>query len=599
MNIEKEIDMRRYLIALLGFSIMSAALPSSLLAENEIQKLIDDAISEKEKKVVLPSGTLRLKPGKTGDDYHLYVKNASDLEIQGDNTSLVFESSKSGGILFENCRRVSFSGVTLDWDPIPYPQGRILTIKPEERWIEIQADKGYLEDPELFTKEGGALIFDANTRLLKRGSWDIFEAKLSQEREGVLRITCKSSNQVASCGAAAGDLLVLRGRAGKMGIRLVDCAEMNVENVTLWSAPGMGLQEIGGDGGSRYKNFKVTRGPAPAGGAERLLSSAADAFHSSGVRKGPLVENCVLEYQGDDGIAIHGAYMLVAAAGNSDKIIVSPKYAMVCKPGDNLRIYDGKDYQLKKEVKIVTFSPVEKLKDLESVKDLWKQYKLGDPTSAKYYELAVSEPVKVEMGDLVSSPDCIGNGFTVRKNVIRNNRAQGIRIKSTGGIIEDNQIEGCSATGIALGPELNYWMEGDFVQNVIIRNNTIRDVNTGAKSVKHDKAILIGAITVYALTPDNVLSSCKGNSNLVIEGNTIDNCGGIGILLTCIRDSVVKNNTVGNTRIMKTMEGGKVFGIDPDASIYVDEAENIKLEGNKTAGKGVVLGKNVKNVEAP
>ncbi|HBC87102.1 MAG TPA: hypothetical protein DCZ94_09125 [Lentisphaeria bacterium] len=588
--------MKKQFIVLSVLFLVSVAVPFSIKAENEIRKLIDDAVAKKEKKVVLPSGVHRLKPVKADDDYHIYVKNVSDLEIQGNNTTLVFENSKAGGILFENCKRVTLSGITIDWDPVPSPQGKITAINPEGPWIEIQSDKGYLEDPEMFTKEGGALIYDAKTRLLKRGSWDIFEAKLSKEREGVLRITAKNSNQVSSCGAVVGDLLVLRGKSGKMGIRLINCSDMVVEKVTLWSAPGIGLQEIGGEGGNKYNGFTVTRGPAPAGGAERLISSAADAFHSSNVRRGPLVENCVLEYQGDDGVAIHGAYMLVVSAGDSDKLLVSPKYAVTYKDGDRLRIYDGKTYQLKKETKILSFSAAEKPVALESIKQLWKQYKLGDAASAKYYDLKVAEPFKVEAGDLVGSPDWIGSGFTVRKNVIRNNRAQGIRIKSTDGIIEDNQIEGCSATGIALGPELNYWMEGDFVQNVTVRNNTIRDVNTGAKSIKHEKAILVGAITVYALTPDNVLPSCKGNSNLVIEGNTIEDCGGIGMLITCLKDSIIKNNTVGNTRIMKIMEGGKVFGVDPDASIYVDESENVKFENNKLGGKGIVTGRKALNI---
>jgi len=392
-------------------------------------------------------------------------------------------------------------------------------------------------------------------------------------------------------------LLVLRGTSGKMGIRLIDCADMTISKVTILSAPGMGLQEVEGDGNNKYQEFIVTKGPAPEGGAERLVSTSADALHSSGVRHGPLVENCTFEYQGDDGLAIHGAYMLAAGSSDSDKILFTSKHTMPYRAGDRIRIYDAIDFHLKAELKMRAFSQSSMPKDADPVEKLWKKYKISDPRKARYYEVTFDSPVKIEFGDLMISPDWIGSGFTVRKNVFRHNRAQGMRIKSTDGIIEDNLFEGSSACGIALGPELDYWLEGDFAGNITIRNNTIRDVGTGARTIKHDKAILVGAISVYSQVPEKVLSSFKGNRDLLIEGNRIDNCGGIGMLLTCVKDSVVKNNTIGNTRIMKILEGGKVFGIDPDASIYVDEAENIKFEGNKFSGKGIVSGGKVKNID--
>lgn len=578
--------------------IVAAVLSMGFLcrADVNLQELFNQAIAKGEKQVVLPSGVHRVSPSGARRDYHLTLRNAKDLEIQGQGTTLVFQNPALGGILFENCSGVNLRGVTIDWDPLPFTQGRIVAIDPSSAWCEIEVEKGYSDNAETFSVEGesfksGAFLFDPATRLLKPGAWDMFGAQVTRPRAGVLRVSFKNPGVLAANSGLMkpGDLLAISSRS-RIGVRFYGCKAMTVDGVTIWTAPGIALQEAGGDGGNRYR-YSVTRGPAPAGdgAAARLLSSTADAFNSSGVRRGPVVENCVLEYQGDDGVAIHGAYALVTAASQAQTLQFSPRREMEYRAGDRLRLYDGKTYAFKGEARIQSIAETKATgdADLLQIKALWKQYR-QDASDRKHFEVKLDQPLQSALGDLVCSPDCLGSGFAIRGNVIGNSRAQGIRVKADDGVIEDNKITNVTVAGIALGPEFSYWLESDYVRDVVVRNNQIRRAGTGGNTIKNGKGLVVGAITLYASTPLGKFAEHPGNQKITISGNSIDDCGGIGMLIACASDLTVSGNHIGATRVLGTMDGGKSLGIDPQAAVFVTQSQRVQFTGNDFSGKGVV-----------
>lgn len=61
---------------------------------------------------------------------------------------------------------------------------------------------------------------------------------------------------------------------------------------------------------------KIGDGSQPA-----LLASNADGIHSANSKKGPQVLNNVLNGNGDDGIAVHGAFLLVASVNVAQKAV--------------------------------------------------------------------------------------------------------------------------------------------------------------------------------------------------------------------------------------------------------------------------------------
>lgn len=422
----------------------------------------------------------------------------------------------------------------------------------------------------------------------------MFGASVRREAPGILRVMLRNGQKSRDMGVALGDYAGVAAVRKKMALRFVECGSMAVSNVTVWAAPGMALQEAMGEGGSRY-TYTVTPGPAPAGGGARLLSSTADAFHSSSVRKGPLVDHCLFEGQGDDGVAIHGAYCLVTSTGSSSNLVFAPKYAeMPYRRGDPVRLYDGQTFRLKGEARIErvarTDPPAGALR--KTIQALWARYR-DEGMDKRYYALVLDHVVSTDVGDLLCSPACSGNGFAVRDTIVRHHRGRGMLIKSSEGVIEGNHIEDNTHAGIALGPEFSTWLEGDYVRNVFIRNNVLRDVGIGANCMLNERSILAGAITVGASTPERTLPVEQGNRNLVFEGNRVESTGGIGMLIACAQDVQVKSNWIGATRILGTMRGGDAYGVVPDASIFVASSSRVRFEANQISGKGIVVGTNV------
>jgi len=557
-------------------------------AEVDVQHLIDQALAKGDRRLVLPSGVVRVAAPADKRAYHLTLRGVKDFEIVGEKTTLVFSQPQVGGLLLIGCQNVAVRGVTLDWDPLPFTQGRIVKFDPDARAIRLEVDPGFSDDPALFSQGCMALLYDPQTRLLKRKAWELTGLSLARDGDRMITVKCKTSRQLKASGAAVGDLVALRATGGDMGIRLVDCSQVTLDQVTLFTAPGMAIQEAGGEGKNTYHAVTVTRGPA-RGNTERLLSSSADAIHSSGVRTGPTIRHCRLEYQGDDGIAIHGAYSLVVASRDRTTLLVSPKYEMPFRPGDRIRLYDGKAFSLKNQVSVVavTRAPKPTEDQLQTIGPLWKTYH-SVASARKYYEVKVDVPLAVAPGDLVISPDRQGNHFLVQDCRLGHNRARGILVKASSGVIERNRIEDVGTCGIALGPEFAYWLEGDYVSDVVVRNNELREVGVGAAIVRHDRAVLVGAISVYALAPDRRLPPGANNMNLTIESNRIDSCGGIGMLIACAKNVQVRSNTIANTQFLGPLQGEKAFDIDSDTAICVVQSEEVQFDNNTLAGKRIV-----------
>lgn len=61
---------------------------------------------------------------------------------------------------------------------------------------------------------------------------------------------------------------------------------------------------------------KIGDGSQPA-----LLASNADGIHSANSKKGPQVLNNVLNGNGDDGVAVHGAFLLVASVNVAQQAV--------------------------------------------------------------------------------------------------------------------------------------------------------------------------------------------------------------------------------------------------------------------------------------
>ena len=105
-----------------------------------------------------------------------------------------------------------------------------------------------------------------------------------------------------------------------------------------------------------------------------------------------------------------------------------------------------------------------------------------------------------------------------------------------------------------MGAEYGYWREAGWVENVLIRGNTIRDVG---HTMNYDiGSYTSGAISVFC-RKDDYSGSFRGNRNITICDNVIDGCPGAGIFLYCAEQVLLRNNRLSDTATSPITPGSR------------------------------------------
>lgn len=100
----------------------------------ELQRMIDQAISDKARTLTIPAGTYR------GKAPLLTIKDAVDLEIIADGVLMVCETQVRA-LAIENCKNLKLKGLTIDYDPLTFTQGDIINVG--SNYVDVKIHKGY------------------------------------------------------------------------------------------------------------------------------------------------------------------------------------------------------------------------------------------------------------------------------------------------------------------------------------------------------------------------------------------------------------------------------------------------------------------------
>lgn len=162
-------------VVLIAATLIPASGPS-------VQELLDHAVLTSTKTVVLPEGRLEVK-GK------LRVRAAKDLVIEGAGTTLVFSDREGTTWSFDSCRNITLRGSTIDYDPLPFIQGRITGRAEDGKRFDFTVCNGY---PGLRAEDGQhyrqAYIFEPDQPRWKPWVPDLYPRQLDivDDRHGRL-----------------------------------------------------------------------------------------------------------------------------------------------------------------------------------------------------------------------------------------------------------------------------------------------------------------------------------------------------------------------------------------------------------------------------
>jgi parallel beta-helix repeat protein len=530
-------------------------------ANDYFSSAINEAISGGYAAVVFPTGTYHFVAPASPSNGHLLIKGAKDLVIDGQGSTLDFASPLAAGVTISGSQRVVFKGFNIDWPNTTMASlGTIISIDKRN-------------NPHTMRVQIGAQYpVDANTQIIALSPWDAktdprnphFSLTNYYKEQYVLnRGTVYVGNRTFQVPywngyIEVGDIVLVRhfGWSPWKNAIQTDSHDIDFENVNVYASPYLGFLLSGG-GGYRLSHCSVTRlNPA------RLISSAADAVHVADNTGDIIIEDSTFGYQGDDGLNIHGAIGGTAQAGQNFvhwTVVGEGSYAPYrWTVNDPIGLFDA----------LFGFLGTTRLQSL------------SNPASGLQINLKDRVPQKVtQIADLSR----VSARFVVRNNTFMYNRARGILLESSFGIIEHNTFTGQTAQGLLVGAASG--MEGPGVQDVIFRGNHFSKVGSFPPSPAASHAATPnGALYVAVQGPPGEMKSPKPVfENLIFDANVFSDLQGPGLFLSMADNVALVNNQFINTNL-SLLPSGSIGRASLRGSAIVTQAHNVYIGKNPTRG---------------
>lgn len=549
------------LTALLSFSLSAQIDPG---VDYDLQGFLDKEIKKGKKEIVIPAGRYRVTPkGKT----HLLFENVNDITIIADGVELICTETVQA-INIINCKNLKISGLSVDYDPLPFTQGRIISTSEDKTELTVAILDGYgtnlrNDKLEIYDPESGELV--------TRTYYSVKHESDEKNRQVVFKKKPQAGLEYSF--EEVGDIVVFDSyntRFVPHGIIMEGCTGLTLENVSLYAGPTFAFFEKDCNG-SKYIGCKVDRRPPESDlvkrAVRRMRSNNADGFHSKSAQLGPSYRDCIARYNGDDGFAISGLYHVITETnGNLLTVVgkVGRKPDIAVNDLVELVSYDGTRLEdaTVKSIKSGRALNAEEKKFLGTQKFLAESGRTKDAKNV--WVIEVDRSIDLPLGSVIASANRLGNGFEVIGCTAGPNRSRGIIAKASNGTISNNQLISNWGMAIKCSPE-HQWLEAGSGNNLIITDNVVKDC--------HDVAI-----AVYAKGGNGNTGSAGAHHNINISNNQISQSLNPGIGVTSTTGLILMDNTIESPNTSYNVPWKKDFGKyeNPERKVYLKNVEDVK-----------------------
>ncbi|MBI1338263.1 MAG: hypothetical protein GC164_15075 [Phycisphaera sp.] len=487
-------------------------------------------------KVVFENKRYRLARAEL--EYHIDLVGVTGLTLEGHGAELI-NNPWNNLVKLEDCDDVTVRGFVFDCDPLPFTQGVITGVDAGAGTFLLKIQDGYDNPVEVYRRIGkqspdwgwGA-CFDPVERRRKDGAaMHFYLEDVSEQPGGLLRVKLAEKNRMNAGELQPGDRFVVTLKYGGHGanIAVVRSANCHLENNTFYTAKfGMTHGLFDNRGRIFINNVKITYKP----GSDRLVTTPKDGFHCKHNAVGPVIENGHYEGLMDDSINISVCpYWVRQDLGDNRYLIAELQF--LPRVGDRLMAYRPKPGTITDGL---TVTAIEPQPAPEGMQGRWAVVTLNKPipdpglhTGGNLFPGGVD---KLDFTGLYNT-DASGRDYIVRGNTFGPQRRHAVMARTSGGLIEDNIINGVGGCGVTLCNEIGSFYEGPLPSDTIIRNNTFTDTffNSidiyvkGRGAVAHNITITGNHVTGWHTSPMNRQSaaaiSMRNVNGAVIRDNTI------------------------------------------------------------------------------
>jgi len=501
------------------------------------------------KDLVVPPGDYRFD--ESGNDP--LFDGLQDATVKADGAVFWFDSRLEMRLQFRNCKNVTLSGVTIDCDPLPWYQGTITEIDDKALTMEFVPDPGYLTPKGNELDEHDRVLFFDGKSTLELPITDDCVTHMKQLPDGGLKILKFDNenlfkNSIVDRNVRPGDkLALLPNKLDGGSIALKNCAGMTLADVTIYGSGGFAYVEQHGAGGNKYLRCRLVRRPDTS----RLMASKADGFHSYLMEKGPVVDSCEFSHSGDDLLAMHGFYGIIAEKLSATEYRILCPVEDIVRVGSEVTVFNPQTNINRGKAKVIACHAEKDPGILKAARSLPAKLKADRNVSlrplddASVLTVQLDADLSAEPDDLVSSGDLCDKGAVVRNSYLHDGHVRGVLAKTEDLLVENNTIERTALSGIVLEPEY-FWLEGPsnvnarIIGNHLSRNSWSAFSRTGLTSA-------FGAIEIGSdfgnLFPREFVRGTF-DYNIEIRNNFIREPAGMGILVMNTDGVRIDGNTI-------------------------------------------------------
>ena len=438
--------------------------------------------------------------------------------------SEMYESTNVGHAWqFQNCENITLKGLFFSTSVYSHTQGTVTN-----KWMDggvgciaFIADPGYHAD---FTVASGKFnsataghYFEPNSMT---GMVDISGHAFKTYDVATGLNTLGGLSTPHYNGVYSGCRIAFRSGAGEGGIRYNECSEMKVEDVTVMSSAGFAEADYDNDVAPLLHRYAVTAGPAPVLDSAKTyedptnviwtdsygrlrsaapLYSTCDATHSTNARVGVTAISCLLENMNDDGGNVNAHYSVLDSYNASTNTLV---YTTTDVRDYNLFV---PDFHVGDTLLLYTMNG----KYVGTAKTTSATEILTDTTRSVVLDRSITIPQGEKI--VVQNASASGKDFLWDNVTVRESNANGLRIKSPGGVVKNCSFVNVRCAGVKCTPEYNEWPECGYISDVKIMNNLFEGLNRSDGMWEDwDNRAGSAPITIRVNEADNTTHSLSG-----------------------------------------------------------------------------------------
>lgn len=405
-------------------------------------------------RILFEEGTYVIRPEDVGDgiNYFIRLEDRNDIVIDGNGSTIVFDGrvthcgfSWVGGR--EGCRNITIQNfkivrnyplalplevIDVDVETASFTCRRVSDRYPlpEEDDFQYKADSGWILDKDSMKIKFGTpltLFIEPNASgPVGNGEW---------------RYVLAMNRLPYIANLQPGDIFL---KDEKYGAGAREFYAVRAQNFTLYnvdsSSTSINMTTFEKCNSIKIINCDFRR--------DAYIGLVSDGMHFKDLRGGAWIEKNTIEYNGDDGIAIHPAKRGLQRIDGSTIRVSDLDDVRV---GDSLHFFARSNFNFVAEAEITAI-------------DAHKGYLL----------LSLTEPVVAEGVTQYINYSLAGPQTMIRGNILEGVRGDGLHITLNGGVIEENRFIDIGERTMTLTPTEG---GGSYSSDLIIRNNLINNAS--------------------------------------------------------------------------------------------------------------------------